>query len=492
MSGRGNFKIPEAGEIVIINYDILPDPEEIEKMDLKGTILICDEAHKVKNYKAKRSQKVTKLSEKCDRMWFLTGTPLMTRPFDLYGLLSAGEMAKEVFGGFNGFLREFQGYKTRFGYEFGMPLDSAAEKLRRVSMRRMKDDVLKDLPPKTFQEIVINGLSKSLSKKMDKFLNKYKEILDDEVVPGAGLPGFEEFSEIRAALAKARIPAAIEIVESFEDSDTPLIVFSAHREPVLKIGEREGWGTIVGGMDNADKHEVVKDFQEGKLKGVALTIGAGSEGITLTRASNMLFVDLDWSPLANAQAEDRIRRIGQKSSSLLYQTMVTSHPLDLHVQSLLAQKTQLIRKAIDNTIDFKAPKQLDNNQPDIIEETEDELSERIENAIREEQEKAAKAKVHGILGREMARAGDDPMPELTDNRKKLIRKALSHMAGQCDGAKERDGIGFNKPDAAIGHWLVATGLHANDDDTFRVAERILSRYYNQLGGKFSAIWKADM
>jgi hypothetical protein len=116
LSGRGSFQVPAAGEVVIINYDILPKKEEeLAVFDFSNVTLVLDEVTVVKNYKAKRTQAVTALTTKCKRVWALTGTPLMGKPFDLYGVLSALDMSRAVFGGWQGFLRCFQGGKDQWG-----------------------------------------------------------------------------------------------------------------------------------------------------------------------------------------------------------------------------------------------------------------------------------------------------------------------------------------------------------------------------------------
>jgi DNA ligase-1 len=112
-NGRDSFVVPNENEAVIINYDILPkwlEPKETEEKDDKGkpkkevivpedikkalskVVLIGDEFHLAKNYKAARSQKVSSLSRLCKIVWALTGTPLMNKPPDLFGTLAAGNM----------------------------------------------------------------------------------------------------------------------------------------------------------------------------------------------------------------------------------------------------------------------------------------------------------------------------------------------------------------------------------------------------------------
>ena len=192
-SGKKGFRLPGKGEICIVNYDILPDwlrPTEVvghtrdgkeikaanlsssQRESLRDVVLICDEAHLVKNYKAMRSQKVAQLVKAVDKAWFLTGTPLMNRPFDLYGVLQTGEM--NTLGGWYKFLDLFNGYKNKYGgYEFGMPEPEVAERMKNVMLRRLKSEVLPDLPSKTYKDVVVNGVSKSLSKMMGSFLDDW-------------------------------------------------------------------------------------------------------------------------------------------------------------------------------------------------------------------------------------------------------------------------------------------------------------------------------
>ena len=523
ISGKKGFVMPGVGEIVIVNYDILPawlkptkdtgkrtkkgdkileaDLSVEQRQAISETIVICDESHNVKNYKAMRSKKVTELCKVAKVVWFLTGTPLLTRPIDLYGMLASGGMYP--LGGWYKFTDLFNGYKNKWGgWVFGMPNPEVRERLKRVMLRRLKKDVLPDLPPKTYQRLEVNDISKSLKARVDQLMvdcaehegvetnGNYVEDLDLE-----SLPDFEEFSRIRAELAKARIPAMIEVVEGYEDAEEPLVVFSAHRSPVDALASREGWAVITGDVSASERARIVDDFQAGKLKGLALTIQAGGVGLTLTRASNVLFVDLDWTPALNIQAEDRVCRIGQTSNSVVIKRMVSTHPMDIHVQNLIEYKMELAYQALDKGLEYKKPVQStvpELNKSDLVDETDEDLAARINDAVEQANRAWARSKIQKISDREAAKVDDIPMPELTPARKTMLKGALAYMVSVCDGAVHKDGMGFNRPDAAIGHWIAATGLRNDDDETFRVLERILCRYRRQLKGEFGAVWKPEM
>ena len=473
--------VPSDNEIVICNYEMLPKWLETKDTQfmflhedfLKPVTLIVDEGHLCKNYKTARSKRMTALSNMVDRVWALTGTPLLNRPLDLWGTLSSFGMEKIVFGSWGGMLKTMNGWKGRFGYNFGEAREDAPEKLRRVMLRRMKTEVL-DLPPKRWSNLVVPA-----SKEVEVILNGIE-------TPVAGLPAFDQFSAVRAKMAEDRIPAAIEWIESYEDAGEPVVVFSAHRAPIEAIGKREGWAVIMGDTPNHKRQEVVDQFQAGKLKGVALTIGAGSTGLTLTVASTMLFIDLDWNPSNNSQCEDRICRIGQ-TKSCHYVRMVSEHPLDVHIQNLLSEKKALVQAAVENEVDLGADftfKTFDYNVlalPAIHQETLEELEARINQASLQE----LKEKVEENRASWMSRILDTII--VTDEIRTVLPVALSTMQGECDGAIEKDGVGFNKPDACI-MKTISKAQMTNDPELERFVLWTLRKYKRQLIHRFPVIF----
>jgi SWI/SNF-related matrix-associated actin-dependent regulator 1 of chromatin subfamily A len=523
--GVGSFRLPEPGEVVIINYDILPDfliPQDVPVIDpatgqprtklvgfgrkakhkvvteeklvdlpegfadaMKSVTIIADEAHRVKNHKAQRSRKVKTLAKLAKASIPMTGTPITNRPFDLWGLLSTFGFERRVFKGFNHFLDCFQGNKNKFGgYDWGTPLPIVPELLRRVMLRRLKSEVARDIPDKTYTDLVVNGVSAKLAKQMDKMEAEY----GDQILAGV-LPPFEEMSAIRAELARARIPAMLEYVEDHEEQEVPLIVACDHVEPLKALGEREGWEVIMGSTPNKKRQEIVDAFQRGELKGVALSI-AVAEAITLTRGSKMLFIDLSWTPAQNTQCEDRIHRIGQTADKVEIVRMRSNHPLDQHIHDLLAWKTSMFYRAIE----FKNAATVPNTQQPG--ETVSQFRERMEKVERENREREERAaeeeklqrhgRTMGLLERNKARVARQLLP-LTDERKAVVRRAFSFMLSVCDGAEMRDGQGFNKPDALVAHWMLSGGLH--EDYEVETAYYILTRYYGQLHEDYENLFK---
>lgn len=535
LKGKGSLRAPEAGEVLIINYDILPtdmgdirtarfseqrfgelagegtsytdatvaaanayaaaDNAEARAL-LAKTRLVVDEAHRCKSSKAKRTKAVKALGEVCVRITFLTGTPLLGRPFDLWGTLSAGDMAREVFGGWKGFLKCFGAYDNDWGgIEFTGPDRTVPERLRRVMLRRTKAEVLTSLPPKVYSEVPVGIDGTKLATELDRAWDAWAESVGEDPDTTDELPNFTMMSAVRARLAEAKTAAAISIIEDHEEQGAPLLVFSAHRAPVEEIGKREGWGIILGGMSMEERQQVVDAFQAGQLKGVAMTIGAGGVGLTLTRASTVLFVDLDWTPGNNVQAEDRAHRIGQTGSAVQIIHLVVDHAVDRRVCAILRAKQALIEGAIERRIVVDAREAETTFDPQArmraltrLAELEADRREAIEDAAAEQDRTACRARV---ARRALILRAESPelteiqwTPELMES----VRGAIDFLASVCDGAQVKDGAGFNKIDAARGRWLAVAGM--DTDDAMITGLEIARRYPRQLREMFPALFRA--
>ncbi len=491
LDGRGSFRVPEAGEIVVCNFAILPTEDETAERDLVDVTLVVDEAVAVKNFRrtynretgergtkgSTRAKRIAALSAACGRVRLLTGTPLANRPPDLYGLLEAGGMAEEAFGHFGQFMRSFGARKNGWGrLEWGTPDASVPEKLRRVMIRRLKSEVLQDLPTKQYQWLAVNGENRTLTKKLDTLWDEWGDMIED-----GGLPPFETFSAIRAALAAARIPHALEVAESYEDAGRPLVVFSAHRAPVDAFLARDGWAVITGDTPVAQRADIVKRFQAGGLKGVAITIAAGGTSLTLTAADTVLFVDLAWRPTDNAQAEDRICRIGQTADACHVIRMVSDHVLDRHVCKLLAEKQAMIEAAVEREYRYAAPK--------VDDAKVEPMFDAMTAAEREAERKAHQSMAERVLDRERAKAERKGRPfqlKLDDDQRDAICGAYGYMLSVCDGARTKDGAGFNASDAATAHNLAIFDL--DDDQALSALCLMLRRYPGQLAHRFPAVF----
>lgn len=338
--GRGSFTWPKAGEAVILNPDILPG--ELGQVP-NGVSLIADEAHLFKSPTAIRSQRFRHMALKVlpngGTVWALTGTPLFNWPPDLYGVFHALDLHNKVFGSYQRFVWLFRGYPTRWGLRWGSPRGEVSELVRLHSLGRTREQVLPQLPTKTYRSIEVStGRVKDAERISDQDLMKD---MDKERTSPA-------LSQARAALAlaKGRSSATHELLSLWE-AEGPVIVFSAHVEAIKAIGEREGWGHMTGSTNSSDRDYNVLAFQQGKLKGLAGTIGAMGVGVTLTAGHRVVFLDRAWTPAENKQAEDRVCRIGQTRGVEVIDLISADSPLDSRVFKLLRTKTRITEAVFD-------------------------------------------------------------------------------------------------------------------------------------------------
>ena len=364
VQGKDNFALPVDNQIVVCNREIIPDyflnkdpnapqldfdKEMIE--NLREIVVIIDEAHYFKGIKTGCHKKLKNITKHAKKVWALTGTPLTSRPIDLWGVLSACDMENIVFSNnnqkpFNFFASCFQAYKGKYGLIWGNPLPEVANLLSKVHICRKRRDVLPQLPPKMYTDLEVEIGRGRTGAKIKRKLDSLHTLYGDAFAAGK-LPPFEEFAEVRADLACSRVDAMLEYIDDCEENEVPLVVFSAHVKPFDVLRGRIGWAIIDGSTKAEDRQKIVEAFQSGLLQGVACTIQAGGVGITLTRAWKALFIDQDWVPANNWQAEDRICRLGQKSDRVEIVRLVSNHPLDRRLMELLGNKADLIDKTFN-------------------------------------------------------------------------------------------------------------------------------------------------
>jgi len=362
--GKHMFGLPFNGEILIINYEMLPDwlytqsplpgspkppvkiPDGMEKR-IKNLVMVYDEAHSLSNNDTKKHDKVFAMSRMVRKVFALTGTCLLNRPSQLLGVLSAANFLHKSFDSLANFNDNFRARAENRGnyirWQYGTPSPEAPGLLRRVMLRRTRQQVIPELPKKTHQVMGIGQASAALSGRMDDIWFRFLQEVDD--IEG-GLPPFEEMSRVRAEMARSRIPATLDYCNICEENDIPLVVASAHRSPLDEVAERKGWKIITGDTPPRARQKIVDEFQAGKLKGLGISIRAAGLGITLTYGWLMLMVDLEWTPALNRQCEDRLVRIGQTQPVQIVQ-MVGDHPLERHLHRLLGCKEELIRCSVE-------------------------------------------------------------------------------------------------------------------------------------------------
>ncbi|MNX23562.1 RNA polymerase-associated protein RapA [compost metagenome] len=346
----------------IVNYDRLRSHQtELDAED--WACLILDEAHYLKNRHSQRSLlvlggehrprkrgtlppgRIRGLVERAERVILLTGTPITNRPLDLFALLRAiahplgDDLLRYA-------VRYCAAFQTEWGWDMGgaSHLDELHDRLRDVLLRRSKDEVL-DLPPKlrTYMPVEVDLVA------YRKVWLDYVQLLAKRKrrVPRALL--LAEVAKLRHAAALAKVPAAIAHVEAVLEAGEKVIVFTCHTGVVEALMRRFGPSAVrLTGEDGpAQRQAAVDAFQNDPE--VRLFVGnlvAAGVGVSLTAATQVLFVDYSFVPAEHLQAEDRPYRIGQ-SNAVTVTYLSALGTLDEEIERLLAQKLAVVSEAIE-------------------------------------------------------------------------------------------------------------------------------------------------
>lgn len=314
-----------------------------------------------KGSKSQRSRKFRALSAAVlkghGRVFALTGTPMIGRPAELWNVLRAARLELEAFDSWPRFVELFGGDKGRYGYEWAdEPDPEVPDRLRRVMLRRLRREVLPDLPEKSYREILVEELDADTRNICDDTVRILAEagVELTESTTEADLRNnplaFGVISAARTALAAAKIPYLLSLVAQYEENEEPLVVFSDHRAPIDVLAKRPGWAAITGDVNDLEERaDIAARFRDGIYKGIALTVGAGGTGLTLCggvqQAAQLVFVSRPWDPSTSDQCEDRLVRIGQ-TRGVLVTDLVADHKLDRRLWEIVRGKRRLIEATL--------------------------------------------------------------------------------------------------------------------------------------------------
>src|SRR4051794_1110561 len=348
----GTTGVHESADIVVLNYEIVHAHRNRIALRVPKA-LVLDESHYVKNPRAKRTQAVRRLAAGLapDALrLLLTGTPVMNHPEELIAQLRIiGRL--EEFGSGARFARRFQGAGAEERIHWHLR--------RTCFVRRLKSEVLPQLPAKE-QVVVPVALENEREYRLAeqdvvKWLREQPLDLGEleaKVAAALRAERLAQLNTLRRLAARGKLGAALAWIHDFLESDEPLVVFAGHREVQELLLERFPDALHVLGRDSIDQREAtVQAFQDstGPQLLIAATRVAG-QGITLTRASNVAFLDLEWTPAMHDQAEDRLHRIGQHDAVTAWY-LLAAETIDETMIELIARKRGIVGAVTDGRRD---------------------------------------------------------------------------------------------------------------------------------------------
>jgi SWI/SNF-related matrix-associated actin-dependent regulator 1 of chromatin subfamily A len=391
-SSRTLFEGGGRPQIIITSYDLLSQRIPQKGADGKATdkkhwplapaaalmaktkydVQICDEAHYLKNRKAFRTRAT--LAIKSQRFIAATGTPILNRPVEVWNL--AHRCDPTTFNDYWHFVKRYcDAHDGGFGYDVSgaSNLGELQQRLKiSILIRRLKKDVLTDLPAKTRQiiEMPPTAQMRTTLNRENMQWEVHEEtlaalverrdraaILEDEeeyreaarLLKAAYTVAFEEMSRVRKETALAKLPLCINHIEDVLEQVDKLIVFAHHKDVIRQLADalkQYGCMMFFGDTPQMERAANVKRFQEDPRCRVAIVGISAAVGITLTAASHEVFVESDWVPANLSQAEDRAHRIGQKNC-VLVQHLVLEGSLDSKMLKTVISKQEVIDDALD-------------------------------------------------------------------------------------------------------------------------------------------------
>ncbi len=489
---NGKFPPADLIDLVVINYEQLSKHAAAIRAQT-WDILISDEVHYLKNPKAIRTKQVFG-APKADktpalppiqarRRVFLTGTPIVNRPIELWPLVQSLDPKGLGSNWWNFAKRYCAAYNSGYGMDVSgsSNLDELQAKLRAsIMVRRLKKDVLTDLPPKRRQIIALapatpeeraaleaeDAQSKANEDRMEalRAAVEISKASDDpadyeravEALSEAARAAFTEMSKTRHRVALAKLPQVIAHIQDAVEETCKIIVMAHHHDVIDGImAAFPNAVKLDGTMDMASRQASVDRFQNDPKVGPFVgSIMAAGVGTTLTASSHVVFAELDWVPGNLSQAEDRAHRIGQVNS-VLVQHIVLDGSLDATMAQRIVEKQDVIDRALDR--DGKLPE-----------------AEHIE----------APTKVEAATQRTSRAQVEAEAFTMTPAAVAAVHAALRTLSAMCDGAHKIDGMGFNKLDTRIGKDLAARERLTPKQAV--LGKKIATKYRRQLSGDLVA------
>ena len=338
----------------VINYDLMSKKRN-ELLAREYGLVIFDESHYLKNPKAKRTQACMVIAGLADSVLCLTGTPITNRPKEFFTTLEMLRPSEWKGKKYEYERRYCDGHKNDWGYWVadGSSNEQELHQMTRDFMiRRLKEEVMHELPDKIRQTDVIVPHHTHMSEYVAlrrEWVETFERLRAQNKVP----PGFilNMLSALRTKCGHIKIDRTVEWIEKYEaENDKPLVVFTHHldvMEGVKKQLTDRRVETIHGGVSAQRRTEIVADFQANKYDVLICSISAANMGITLTAADTVLFVEREWVPAYEEQAEARIHRIGSTGDTVWAVYLTVEGTMDIKLNNVIEAKRGVISSIVD-------------------------------------------------------------------------------------------------------------------------------------------------
>lgn len=348
--------IPElAAELIILNYDILKYWVPTLKK-IKPQLIVGDEAHALIDPRSQRTRALRELCKNVPHVILATGTPFQSRPAQIWPMLNI--IRPDLYPSFRPFGERYCRPKlTPWGWKYdgAERLDELNKiLLREVMVRRLKEDVLQDLPDKARHVTLLDLPNRA---EYDRALNDFASWVRDQPNIRADralrAQAVTKITYLKKLVGELKVPSIVAWIEQFlNETGEKLLVFGIHTELVEGLRERfDGQAVMVNGSITKRKRQQAFD-QFNKDKRTRLFIGnidAAGVGWNCTSASTTAHVELAWVPAKHSQAEDRVHGMSRGMENVRSRAyyLIAADTLEEKLLTLLQARQKTMDAAID-------------------------------------------------------------------------------------------------------------------------------------------------
>lgn len=351
--------------IVVTTHGLMIRPQMYKALTSQTwDLVILDEAHLLRSADAQRTRafygRPNGVIYHANRVWVMTGTPIPNNVSELWPLLRAlwPERCPWDFDAFRAkfctmvwseFTRDWKVVGNRNILELKRVIDG-------LFLRRLKKDVLKELPAQRWETVVLRPekLPGELARVLDEVGPKVRALLQAAQGPDEAfgiLARSEAFARYRRLCGLAKVESTAELLrmELQNDPTSKVLVVACHLDVIRGLADELapfGVVTFTGEVSAGDRAANVEAFQHDPKTRVAISqVVAGGVGITLTAASEVVFVEQSFVPGENSQAADRVHRIGQ-TRPVRIRCLGLAGTVDELVTETLARKSRMIAQVL--------------------------------------------------------------------------------------------------------------------------------------------------
>ena len=337
INGKRDAGQPNSADVTIINYDVLQ--YGVTHVD-RYNALVLDECHRIKNPKAARTKAAMLAMKKIGHVYALSGTPIPNRPIELWPVLHGLGIYR---GGWYDFAAR---YAKMWSAPWGLDTSGASnlpelkELMRPHVLRRKKENIFKD-----YKDPQVSLITFDLAN------DKREQAFDADALvanPNA-LMAFEGLAEIMREAGLRKVKAASEFIDDLLQANEPVVVFAHHKDVVAALQDelKEHKPVIVvGDTSRARRDAAIEAFQSGKTQCIIGNIAAMSEGVDLSAADTIVFVECTWSTSALEQASSRVENITKNGIAPIIYILTIKASLDHNVLAKVLKKLNVVNQII--------------------------------------------------------------------------------------------------------------------------------------------------